>query len=241
MLQHLLFAFLAIVVPSWDFYATSRLKKNPGSEQKIGYYKSLCAGLWIASLVAVGTVGFRRVFTISPMPDEAAWLLGRAWAKFLAETVIALFVGLTFMSCIIVAWKKLSNRPRAYRTAQALKSLDYFLPASRSERNWWVLVCISAGVCEETLFRGFMLGYLHVSPWTLNLTLAMLISSAIFGLSHLYEGIGGAVGSAIAGFLFAVMFLLGGNLLFPIILHVLMDLRALVILRPPAEQTVAAT
>ncbi len=241
MLQHLLFAFLAIVVPTWDFYSTRRLKKNPGSEQKIGYYKSLCTGLWIASLVAVATVGFRKIFTITPQPDDAAWLFGHVWVRFLAKTVIVLFVGVTFMSCLIVAWKKLNNRPRTYRSAEALKSLDYFLPANRKERNWWVLVCISAGVCEETLFRGFMLGYLHMSPWALNLTLAMLISSAIFGLSHLYEGLGGALGSAIAGLLFGVMFLLGGNLLFPIILHIFIDLRALVILRPPSEQTVAAT
>src|SRR3979411_2681913 len=59
MLQHLLFAFLAIALPAWDFYATRRLKKNPGSAQKIGYYKTLCALLWIASVVAVATVGIR--------------------------------------------------------------------------------------------------------------------------------------------------------------------------------------
>ena len=30
---------------------------------------------------------------------------------------------------------------------------------------------------------GFMLHYLHVFPWTLNLTLALLISSVIFGFN----------------------------------------------------------
>jgi CAAX protease family protein len=237
MLQHLLFAFLAIALPAWDFYATRRLKKNPGSAQKIGYYKTLCALLWIASVVAVATVGTHAVFTMTPMRDDAAWLFGHAWVRSLVETAIVLFVGLAFMSCITVAWKKLNNRPRTYRSAEALKSFEYFFPATRTERHWWVLVCITAGFCEETLFRGFMLHYLHVSPWTLNLTLALMISSLIFGLGHLYGGVGGLIESAITGFLLGLLFMLSGNLLLPIILHALIDLRMLVILRPPAEQT----
>jgi membrane protease YdiL (CAAX protease family) len=241
MLQHLLFAFLAIALPAWDFYATPRLKKNPGSVQKIGYYKTLCALLSIASVIAVATVGIHALFIMAPMRHDAAWLFGHAWVRFLVETAIVLFVGLTFMSSITVGWKKLNNRPRTYRSAEALKSFDYFLPATRTERHWWVLVCITAGFCEETLFRGFLLHYLHASPWTLNLTVALVISSLIFGLNHLYGGVGLVVGSAMTGFLLGLLFMLSGNLLLPIILHAFIDLRMLVILRPPAEQTAAAS
>lgn len=241
MLRHLLFAILAMALPAWDFYATQRLKKNPGSVQKIGYYKTLCALLWIANVVAVATMGIRAVFTMVPTPDDAAWLFGHSWVVFLVETALALFVGLTFTPCVIVAWKKLNNRPRTFRSAEALKSFDYFFPATRRERHWWVLVCITAGFCEETLFRGFMLHYLHASPWTLNLTGALVISSLIFGLGHLYGGVGGVVGSAVAGFLFGLLFMISGNLLLPIILHALIDLRMLVILRPPVKPAAAAS
>jgi uncharacterized protein len=240
MLQHLLFAFLAIALPAWDLYATRRLKKNPGSAQKIGYYKSLCGVLWIATFVALITVGFREILTIAPLPDDAAWLFEHAWVRYLVEAAIVLFVGLAFLSYIAVAWKKLNNRPRTYRSAEALKRFEYFFPATRVERQWWVLICVTAGCCEEVLFRGFMLHYLHVSPWTLNLTLALLISSLIFGLSHLYGGISGLVGSATTGFLLGLLFLLSGNLALPIVLHALIDLRMLVILPPPGERAAAA-
>lgn len=235
MLRHLLFAFLTIVAPAWDFRATRRLKKNPGSVQKIAYYKILCAWMWIASSVAVASVGFRNASTIAPTQDEAVWLIGHAWVRFVVEAVIALFFALMFMPYATVTWRRLKKRPRTYRSAAALKSFEYFFPATRTERRGWVLVCITAGVCEETLFRGFMLQYLHVLPWTLNLTLALVISSVIFGLNHLYEGIHGVVGSAFAGFLFGLLFLLGGNLLLPIVVHALVDLRALVILPARAE------
>jgi len=43
------------------------------------------------------------------------------------------------------------------------------------------------------------------------------------------------VGSALAGFLFGLLFLLSGNLLLPILVHALVDLRALVIFPTAAE------
>lgn len=238
MVWHLLFAFLAIVAPASDFYAMRRLKENPGSAQKIGYYTILCAWLWVASFVAAASFGFREVVTIAPTPNDAVWLLGHRWVKFLLEAAIVLFFGMTFLSSGIIAWKKLHNQPRTYRSAKALARWEYFLPVSRRERRWWVLVCITAGICEETLFRGFMLHYLHVLPWTLNLTLALLISSIIFGLNHLYTGIRGMTGSAVTGFLLGLLFLLSGNLLLPIVLHALIDLQILVIL--PARVDVIA-
>ncbi len=55
----------------------------------------------------------------------------------------------------------------------------------------------------------------------------------IFALAHLYGGIGGVIGSAVAGFIFGLLFILTGSLLLPMILHATLDLRMLVILRPP--------
>jgi len=235
LMQHLLFFFLLVVAPIWDLYETSKLKRNPSSERKIRYYKKICAWLWIASALAVVAIGFRPLFTFSPPPGEISWLLLHPWVRYLVDVLIAIFVIISVVLPLgTVIWKKLAKRPRKYSSA-ALKSFSYFLPATWIERHWWVFLSITAGVCEETLFRGFMLRYLHVFPWTLNLTLALLISSVIFGFNHLYQGVGGVAGTAIAGFFFGLLFLLTGNLLLPIILHGVMDLRILAILRPPAD------
>ena len=238
LVQHLLFLFLLVVAPLWDFYDTRRLKKNPASERKIGYYKTLCAWLWTATVAAYLAVDWRSLFTSYPAPSEIPWLLEHAWVFYLVEVVIALFVALTLLPVAIVIRKKIKKEPRKYSSADALKSLDYFFPATWTERRWWVFVCITAGICEETLFRGFLLHYLHVFPLTLNLTVALLISSAIFGLNHLYGGASGVVSSAVAGFLLGLLFLLTGNLLLPMVFHAAMDLRMLVILRPPAADAV---
>jgi uncharacterized protein len=233
-IQHLLFFSLLLVAPAWDFYDTRRLKRNPSSQGKLRYYKTLMAWLWIASLVALLAVGGRPLFTINPAPAEFPWLLEHAWVFYLVEVLIAFFVAVTLLPLAVVFWKKVKKQPRKFSSAETLKSFDYFFPATWTERRWFAFLCITAGICEETLFRGFLLRYLHGFPWSLNLTLALLISSVIFGLQHLYQGAAGATSTVVVGFLFGLLFILSGNLLLPMLLHAVMDLRMLAILRPPA-------
>jgi membrane protease YdiL (CAAX protease family) len=83
-----------------------------------------------------------------------------------------------------------------------------------------------------------VLHYLHAFPLSLNLTLALLISSVIFGLQHLYQGAGGATATALVGLLFALVFLLTGNLLASVVLHSALDLRMLLVLRPATAEEV---
>lgn len=239
--QHLLFFFLVVVTPIWDYYDTRRLKQNPESGRKLRYYRTLMAWLWIASLLACLAVGFRALFTIETMPSEAPWLFGHVWVRYLVEAVSALFLALLLLLAFTVIRKKLKKQPRKYSSADARKSLNYFFPVSRVERRWFAFLCITAGICEETLFRGFLLHYLHVFPFSLNLTLALLLSAIIFGLQHLYQGAAGAASTVVIGFFFGLLFLLTGNLLLPMLFHAVMDLRILLILRPPdSEITIAA-
>jgi len=232
LLQHLLFVFLVVIAPIWDYSYTSRLKRNPSPAGKLRVYKTLCSWLWTSAVIAVLVVGWRPLFTINPAPAEIPWLQ-IAWVRSVIVALLVLFAAVLFLPFAIVAWKKLTHRPRKYGSAEALKSLSYFFPATWTERRWWAFLCLTAGICEEILFRGFLLHYLHVFPWGLNLTLALLVAAVIFGLNHLYGGVGGVIGSTVAGLLLGLLFLLTGSLLLPMILHAALDLRMLVILRPP--------
>jgi membrane protease YdiL (CAAX protease family) len=239
--QHLLFLFLVVVTPIWDYYDTSRLKRNPSSAGKLRYYKTLCGWLWISAIVACLSVGWHSLFTITPTPGDASWLFGHAWVRYLVEAVIALFMALLLLPALIVIGKKLKKQPRKYSSADAMKAFSYFFPATWAERRWFSFLCITAGICEETLFRGFLLHYLHLVPWSLNLTMALLLSSIIFGLQHLYQGAIGATSTVVIGLLFGLLFLLTGNLLLPMLCHAVMDLRFLLILRPPdSKETITA-
>lgn len=238
LLQHLLFIFLLVVAPAWDYSYTRRLKRDPSSARKVGVYKTLCSWLWISAAMAYVTVGFGPLFTISVAPGEIGWLqIG--WARALIEIIIVLFAAGVLTPYAIVPWKKLTGRSRKYASAEALKGMAWFLPANSNERRWFAIVSVTAGICEEVLFRGFLLHYLNVFPWKLPLTPVLLIAAVIFGMQHLYQGIAGAALTAITGLLFSLLFLITGSLLAPMLLHALLDLRMLVILPARSEEAFA--
>lgn len=68
----------------------------------------------------------------------------------------------------------------------------------------------------------------------------ILGAGLVAGVVGSHTGAGGVAGSALAGVLLGLLFMLSGSLLLPIVLHTLVDLRMLVILRAPSQQSSAA-
>ncbi|QHN04891.1 CPBP family intramembrane metalloprotease [Granulicella sp. WH15] len=62
------------------------------------------------------------------------------------------------------------------------------LPHTPLEFVLWLLLSMTAGFCEELIFRGYLLQ--QFTAWTRRPVLAVILSSAIFGAVHLYEGVG---------------------------------------------------
>jgi CAAX protease family protein len=77
------------------------------------------------------------------------------------------------------------------------------LPSGRTEILTWLLVCVTAGICEEVIFRGYFqkqFGLLLKSAWG-----GIVAQALIFGGSHAYEGWQKMVQIAVFGFLFGVL------------------------------------
>jgi len=225
-LQHLLVFFLVVVTPLWDWYEIPRLKASTAPRKKIRFYQKIMAASWICAVVAVATVGLASTFHVTAMPTEIGWLASGARGRVI---VLGAMVGMAlaiFVPAVLALWSD-AIRGKAGRAA---KKLAFLLPSTREERSWWWIVSITAGICEEFLYRGFLMEYLHLMPWHLSLTWALVVSSAIFGIGHLYQGIAGAVQTAVAGFIFGCLFVMTGSLLLPIVVHAVMDLRALALL-----------
>jgi uncharacterized protein len=235
--QHALCAFLVVFTPAWDYYDTRRLKRAPSSANRIRYYRTTCFWLWVCAMVAVALVKSRSIFFVAPPAYEAAWLFGHLWVRYSIVALLGLLTISVLLPYATVAWKRLTKKPRSYTSAALLLKVSYayLFPVTRRDRRWWIVVGLTAGICEEIVFRGFLLHYLHVGPWNLNLVVALLLSSVIFAAQHLYQGTTGVLLATVVGMCFGLLFLLSGTLLLPIGLHALMDLRLLVILRPATE------
>jgi len=115
------------------------------------------------------------------------------------------------------------------KLARAFATLDFILPKTPRQRRLWILLALTAGICEELLFRGFLFRYLHEIVPALPPMCILLVAAAVFGINHLYQGFIGALGTAFLAILFGVMFVGTGNLALPMALHALLDLRVLAI------------
>jgi membrane protease YdiL (CAAX protease family) len=107
------------------------------------------------------------------------------------------------------------------------------LPRTAKERRAFAGLALTAGVCEEVLYRGFLLAVAvalapELGPWRL-----VLVSALAFAVAHTYQGVTGMVTAGVLGGGFAVLFLGTGSLLLPVLYHALIDLRLLVLAASP--------
>jgi uncharacterized protein len=225
-LQHLLVFFLIVVAPLWDWYEIPRLKASTAPRKKIHFYWKIVAASWTCAAVALIAIGWDAAVTIRRQADEVMWLSsGTRGGIFLEGLIAGLLIVILLPAVLALRSEKIRTK-----AGKAAKRLSFLLPSSSEERRWWWLVCITAGICEEVVYRGFLLHYFHVVPFHLSLTWALLASSVIFGMGHLYQGIAGAVQTVVLGFVLGVMFLMTGNLLLPTVVHAVVDLRVLAML-----------
>ena len=105
------------------------------------------------------------------------------------------------------------------------KEVAFILPRTNAERFFWVILSITAGICEETGFRGYVLTKLNL--FLNNWYLTVAISSLCFGLGHFYQGIGGIILTGTYGLLFCLLFIWRKSLIPGIFAHSLQDLIAL--------------
>ncbi|MEU2349337.1 CPBP family intramembrane glutamic endopeptidase [Modestobacter sp. NPDC049651] len=103
------------------------------------------------------------------------------------------------------------------------------LPRTRAERQLFAAVGVTAGVCEEWLYRGFFLALLSALFQGLPTVVLVLVAAAAFGLAHVYQGVTGIVTTGVLGGVLAAVYLGTGSLLLPVLLHAVIDLRFLLV------------
>jgi len=82
-------------------------------------------------------------------------------------------------------------------------SVQFLMPQGRTEMMLWMALSVSAGLCEETLYRGYL--PTQFAALTNSLTAGIAMSGVAFGLSHAYQGPGQAVVIAIDGMMLGAL------------------------------------
>jgi len=187
-------------------------------------YQRIAIVLWTAAIVA--WIPLRSsVFFIWPAVHQTA--SQKIGTSFVWGFVLAFVVGSALQ--VVLTRRDANLRDK---TLRAFKHLAFILPVTQEERAWFVLISVTAGICEEVLYRGFLIRYLSNGPWHFGLWIALAIASISFGLAHGYQGLSGIIGTALLGAVLAVIFVSTGSLWMPMALHAIIDLRILFLLRP---------
>ena len=103
-----------------------------------------------------------------------------------------------------------------------LKVVLAMAPSTPVEFVMWFFVSLTAGVCEELIFRGYLIDQL--TGWLSRPVLAIIISGVLFGSVHLYEGLGAIVPLAVLGIVYGfVVRYFKGDLRVVMVAHFLQD------------------
>jgi membrane protease YdiL (CAAX protease family) len=160
-----------------------------------------------------------------------AWAVqDRSWAVFRLGPGSPLRLGLGLMlaaTVVCLLWLQrraiFARQDRVGKVRQKLGFADPLLPHTPAEHINFMLLAVTAGICEEVIFRGFVMWYFAV--WTGPL-LAAIFSSVVFGFGHIYLGLAHVPRTALVGAIFAFLVLATGSIWPAIIIHAAVDLHS---------------
>jgi uncharacterized protein len=97
------------------------------------------------------------------------------------------------------------------------KTVDSLLPKSLVEVLLWIATSVTAGICEEMAFRGYLQRQFHAL--TGNVAWAVLLQALVFGIAHGYQGWRNVVVISVLGVLYGALAAWRKNLRVNIIAH----------------------
>lgn len=208
-------ALFAIALPLWDYLAYWPAFHRRSQVDPAGARKRLwtAASLWPWALVAVGTalwVANDRSWTALGFSVPHGW---RLWAS------IALF--LLVAAYYVYAIATVARNADARASVRKNGTLTVFMPHTRTELYRWSGVALTAGFCEEFLYRGYFIWVF--APW-LGWWGAAALSVLFFAAGHAYQGWKGVLQTGIVGTIFTLVVATFGSLWPAIALHAIVDL-----------------
>ncbi|MEM1123220.1 MAG: CPBP family intramembrane glutamic endopeptidase [Bacteroidota bacterium] len=214
--DHLLIFLLGIVLPLFAVFQSQPEMKavtfNTQMKKQVYYGNGIFQ--WIcAFVILVVWWAYDR-----PLPD-----LGFQWGAW--STVSVALLGLFIFLYLMDVWSELRNAEKIAATKDKWLKEIPILPATFEEFKHFLFVALTAGVCEEIIFRGFFVNYFLAinENNALGNWLAVLIPAFLFAFGHMYQGSKAVVKVMLMAVLFGWIYLLTRSLLLLMLIHFLVD------------------
>lgn len=207
---HVLMFLIGLIYPMYLIFANKKTNNRLKNDEnyRLAYYKQIIFIFWMLTCLVIGNTFIDQSMSLNFYP--AFNTIGIVLA-----VLILLFIGLQIVS------SKVPTMEKAESVIEKTKDIYHYLPKSKWEYIWFNVLSLSAGICEEIIFRLFMFSYLLINT---NLTAAFILTNLIFALTHMDTSKRNSLNSFILGLLFTAIYYFTDNIWLPIILHSSIDL-----------------
>jgi len=185
------------------------------SADRMGIYASTIALQWLA----VGLTAWRCFARGLSARSLGISLPHPAGTVALGITIALLFAFLQMLGFRALSKVPVERRGRVYELACKIR------PQGAAEILAFVALVVTVSFCEEFLFRGFAFAIFRQLLLG-SAAAAILASSSLFAVGHLYQGRRGIVITFFLGVIFALARTFTGSLLPPVMAHCAVDLMA---------------
>lgn len=209
----------AVVLAGFEHaYLTTKFKKQivdgvPTARRHAYRWEALAQQVTSAIVIVLWISTGRSWATLGVVPS-------RGWRLVVGMGIVALVA--LFVARQLARVRRLSESRRA-ALRNRLTDVASFLPRTLAERRWFAILSVTAGVCEELLYRGY-LTWLVASY--VGLPGAVVIVMIVFGMAHAYQGGRGFLNAAAFSLAMSSIVVLTGWLIPAMIVHALIDLNS---------------
>ena len=216
--DHLLILALLIGLPAHAAWHVPRLARRVAMDPahaRTNDYLWTIALQWTLTLILLGW--WRYV----ARPLAALGLVAPQGENRLWTVVVTAAVAAFFASQARTVARSPTAQARVRAQLDAQPSVRVILPATPGEMRMFAALGVTAGICEEILYRGYLLYYLRAG---LSATAAVVAAIVIFALAHAYQGRRGILLTGIAGAAAMGMYVSTRSLAASIVMHATVDL-----------------
>lgn len=225
-------AFMLLMYIIQDRREYAAFKRLASGAARIQYYRKWVLTAFVlfglSSLLLLFIIGRMRDVVYIPVEFASLRLGGQAGAAGLSpEGRQGFLIGAAIGSVALVGVLAIQVLRLAKAEPALVGDVDALLPRSKAELGWAAALSVNAGISEELFFR--LLVPLLVTTLTGSALGGFAVATALFGLTHIYQGWSGVVVTAAVGALFALIYLQTQSLFAVMAVHALADLRVLVL------------
>jgi uncharacterized protein len=207
---------LVVVVPIRGYLTFHAPSRDAGPivlrAKKLALYSKIIAWQWFL-VVALLLIVRRHGLSAADVGER----LGDA------RLTVAVTAGLLAIVVVVFAiiLRRIRHAPQRVSSV-GTHSVRHIVPGFGLEMVLFALVSVTAGICEELLYRGWLVNILRVatgSVWT-----AVGVSAAMFGIGHAYQGATGILRTTFVGLQLALLFVFVDSLIPGQVVHATVDL-----------------